>query len=163
SLRSALPRIALFRGLHRAGRIGRRNGRDPEARSAGGERSEGRIMRWWTFLSLMCFLSGFFALGCQREQGGQAGNEDETYAPRRAPKGEVDLASHRMKGELVRVDTNAKTIVVRLENGMVQTFKIDEDTAVTGVESRPQTKGIKGVHSLLVNEGAEVRVEWKDQ
>ena len=119
-------------------------------------------MRRLTFVSLICFLSGFFVLGCQREQGVHAGNEDETYAPRAAPKGEVDLASHRIKGELVRVDTTAKTIAVRLENGMVQTFKFDEYTTVTELANLP-IKTTEGLRSLVDKEGSEVRVKWKDQ
>jgi hypothetical protein len=92
-------------------------------------------------------LSGIMFTGCQRDQGVQAGSE---YQPRPAP-----AMSRELRGELVRVDEKAKTIRIRLENGMLQTFKFDDNTRVEGLNGR-------SVHQLASKEGAEVTVHWDE-
>ena len=44
-----------------------------------------------------------------------------------------------LQGELLRVDMAGKTISVRVENGMEQTFKFDDNTTVMGLEGQPLT------------------------
>ncbi len=91
-------------------------------------------------LSLVCILSGLMLAACQREQGVQAGNEQGRtgeYQPRSAPSGEAEQSEaqqgqaqqgQEMTGELQRVDMAGKTISVRVDNGMEQTFKFDDNT-----------------------------------
>src|SRR5215470_994354 len=95
-------------------------------------------MKTFTFFFLVCFLSGFILIGCQRDRV-HAGNEEEAYKPAPAPRNEPrNTDSDEIKGELLRVDTRDKTIAVRVENGMVQTFKFNDDTGVAGLEDQPQ-------------------------
>src|SRR5438552_18890449 len=101
-------------------------------------------------LSLVCILSGLMLAACQREQGVQAGNEQGRageYQPRSAPSGEAEQSQaqqgqaqqgQEMTGELQRLDISGKTISVRVDNGMEQTFKFEDNTMVMGLEGRPQ-------------------------
>src|SRR5437870_12121204 len=107
-------------------------------------------MKKFTVFSLICFLSGFMLIACQRDRGVHAGNDSDTYQPRRAPARHV-TADQGIKGELLRVDVGGKTVSVRLENGMVQTFKFDNDTIVSGLENQPQTNTAK--NGLANNHG----------
>src|SRR5215831_5197920 len=98
-------------------------------------------MKALTVFSLICLLSGFMLIACQGDRGVHAGNDDDIYKPAPAPptKPRNEDSSDEIKGELLRVDTRDKTIAVRVENGMVQTFKFNDDTSVAGLEGQPQT------------------------
>src|SRR5436190_20407120 len=87
-------------------------------------------MKGMIVISLACFLLVFALVGCQRDRGVQAGN-DNVYQPRAAP------TNGELKGELLQVDATGKSIGVRVENGMVQTFQCDNDTAVAGLPNQP--------------------------
>jgi hypothetical protein len=133
-------------------------------------------------LIILCFVCAFSVLmlaGCQRDEGVQAGNDQGnnqgntgTYQPRPAPatKGEVQQGQE-ITGELQRVDMAAKTVSVRVDNGMEQTFKFDDNTMVTGLEGQTQsnapTKAGKTTNAMIRNlvgkEGSEVRVQWRDE
>jgi hypothetical protein len=123
--------------------------------------------------TLICFISlvGLLAMACERN-GVQASNESDVYQPR--PVREKKFYSkyrYEMKGELVRVDLPAKTVALQIENGLVQTFKFDENTSVTGLGNQPQTGPLKlaktsnggSVANLVGKEGSEVTVRWKDR
>jgi hypothetical protein len=105
-------------------------------------------------------LSGFMLLACERSRGVYAGNDE--YQPQPAPKGEIEITSHAMRGELARVDTAAKTVAIRLENGIVQTFTFDDNTSVRGLEKSGKSSN-SAVRSLVGKEGSEVTVDWKDR
>jgi len=133
-------------------------------------------------LSLICILSGLVLIACQRDQGVQAGNEQgrtDTYQPRSSPKTPAEESNknysageqQEIKGELVRVDMTKKTMVVRTENGLEQTFKWDETTSVQGVDqsatnsarTAKQQASNSQIRSLMGKEGSEVTVNWKDE
>jgi len=122
-------------------------------------------MKRFIVLSCFCFLVGFSLMSCQRDGGVRAGNESGDYMPRPAPK----VEDHEVKGELVRIDLTHRTIQVRLENGMLQTFKFDDSTVVEGLQKQPQqSKSAKApdtsgkVRSLTDQEGSEVTIQWID-
>jgi hypothetical protein len=92
-------------------------------------------------------------MGCQRDRGVYAGNDD--YKPRPAPPVE-QKPNQDIEGELVRVNIPAKTFVVRVENGMEQTFKFDDTTEVMGLDGRSQ------VRDLVGKEGSEVTVQSQE-
>jgi hypothetical protein len=124
-------------------------------------------MKFLTF-ALVCVLA-LAPFGCQRDEGVQAGREDgtpETYQPREAPvtpapntdpfavPGTADntgitgsTAANEVHGEVVRVDTNAKTVVVRVTNGMEQTVKYDDATAVTNANMDAKSGAAKSGQS----------------
>src|SRR5262245_10796294 len=114
-------------------------------------------MKRFIVFSCFCFLVGFSLVACQRDGGVRAGNESGEYMPRPAPK----VEDHEIKGELVRIDSTHKTIQVRLESGMLQTFKFDDSTVVEGLPKQ-QSKSAKPadtsgkVRSLTGKEGSEV-------
>ena len=140
-------------------------------------------------LSLVCILSGLMLAACQREQGVQAGNEQGRaneqgrtgeYQPRSAPTGEAEQGQSQqgqaqqgqeMTGELQRVDMSGKTISVRVDNGMEQTFKFDDNTMVMGLEGQPQANAPSksgkaanaSIQNLVGKEGSEVTVQWRDE
>jgi uncharacterized protein YcfL len=137
-------------------------------------------MKKFVILSFVCILSVFILAGCQRDQGVQAGNEQGntgTYQPRPAPKaepwqnkGELEQ-NQEISGELQRVDMAAKTISIRVDNGIEQTFKFDESTMVMGLEGQqPPThapaKAGKTTNAAVKNlagkEGSEVMIQWRD-
>jgi hypothetical protein len=121
------------------------------------------------FLALICILSGLLLIACQRDRGVLAGNESDTYQPRPAKvKAE---AKNPLQGDLLRVDMAGKTISVRVENGMEQTFKFDDNTTVMGLEGQPQTAppakitsktSNSAIRNLAGKEGSEVSVTWRD-
>lgn len=131
-------------------------------------------MKKFAILSLVCLVSAFMLVGCQGEQGVQAGNEQGNssgaYQPRPAPKGEA-RQGREMSGELQRVDMTAKTISIRVDNGMEQTFKFDDNTMVVGLEGQPQANlsprpgrvSRSSVRNLVGKEGSEVTVQWRDE
>ena len=138
-------------------------------------------MKKLIILSFVCSFSVLMLAGCQRDEGVQAGNDQGntgTYQPRPAPapKGEVQQGhevqqGQEMAGELQKVDMAAKTISIRVDNGMEQTFKFDDTTMVTGLESQAQSnapsKSGKTANAMIRNlvgkEGSEVRVQWRDE
>jgi len=112
--------------------------------------------------SLVCILSCFTAIACERSRGVFAGGDEaEQYQPRRAPQkaSSSDTAKNEIKGELMRVDLSGKTISVRVETGMEQTFNFDDYTAVTGLENRSAKMRVR---DLLGKEGSDVTVQWRD-
>ena len=123
-------------------------------------------MRKFSLFALVSILSGFMLIACERSGGVRAGNDSEDYKPRPAPQADTNVTGgataglmQEMKGELVRVDTASKTVVVRLENGMVQTFKFDDNTMVSGLDATKSS----GVRSLAGKEGSEVLVKWEER
>ena len=131
-------------------------------------------MKKFVILSFVCVLSALMLFACERDQGVQAGYEQGktgTYQPRSAPppKGEVQQ-NPEMSGELQHVDMAAKTISIRVDNGMEQTFKFDNDTVVMGLEGQPQANapaktgkaGNASIRNLMGKEGSEVTVRWRD-
>jgi hypothetical protein len=118
-------------------------------------------MKRSTILSLVLMLPVFALAACQRDRGVQA--DSSAYQPRPAP------TSGEMKGDLAHVDPTGKTIGVRLENGVEQTFQCDEDTSVEGLPFEKQTTPGKSVKKTTANpdvlrligkEGSEVTVQW---
>jgi hypothetical protein len=115
-------------------------------------------------------LFGAILTACERPRV-HASNESDVYQPRRYQVEKFyDKYRDEMKGELVRVDLPANTIAVQIENGLVQTFKFDENTTVAGLENQPQTAPVKlskirnpSVQNLAGIEGSEVIVRWKGQ
>src|SRR5579884_4300329 len=131
-------------------------------------------MKKFVFLSLVCVLSALMLFACERNPSVQAGSEQSntgTYQPRPAPppKGEVQ-PNPEISGELRHVDMAAKTFSIRVDNGMEQTFKFDDETMVMGLESQPQVTapsktgktGNASVRNLMGKEGSEVTVRWRD-
>jgi hypothetical protein len=115
-------------------------------------------MRRCIVVAFACILPFLVLAACEREQGVQAGYEQSqtgTYQPRPAPKAEAGRQSQEMNGELQRVDMAAKTISIRVDNGMEQTFKFDDDTLVMGIQNA-------SVRNLTGKEGSEVTVKWRD-
>ena len=105
-------------------------------------------------LPLIGILSGLMLIGCQRDRGVYAGNE--TYQPRPAPVARKP-AIQDIHGELVRLDLPKNLFVLRVSNGMEQTFGFDDSTYVMGLQ---QSK--LPVRSLVGKEGSEVIVEWQE-
>jgi len=128
-------------------------------------------MKTFSVFSLICFLSGFMVIACQRDRGVHAGNDDDNYKPAPAPpiKPRNTNSNDEITGEMLRVDPRGKTIAVRVENGMVQTFKFNDNTNVAGLEDQPHTNLQKRekisnseVGNLLGKEGSEVAIQWKN-
>jgi hypothetical protein len=94
-------------------------------------------------------------IGCQRERGVYAGSD--AYQPRPAPA-QKRSAQQDIFGELVRVDLRKNTFVVRVETGMEQTFRFDDNIVVMGL-SNPQPV----MRDLVGKEGSEVVVQWQQE
>ena len=108
-------------------------------------------MKKVTGFSLICVLAGWMLVACERNQGVHAGNDE--YQPRDAPTRQVP--NPPIKGELTQINLDNRTMIVRLENGMIQTFKFDNDTAIVGLVNQPG--------SLVGKEGSELAVQWKEK
>ena len=123
-------------------------------------------MRKSVIFSFVCALCAMAVFACSRQQAVQAGSEQAntgTYQPRPAPppKGEVQ-PNQEMSGELQRITMAAKTFSIRVDNGMQQTFKFDENTMVMGLERDPLKRGIASMRNLIGKEGSEVTVQWRE-
>jgi hypothetical protein len=131
-------------------------------------------MKKLTAFLLTGTLSAFVLFACSKEKRVQAGREEnqpgrtETYRPgsENAPGA---MAALDIKGELRQVDMSKKTIVVRTDNGLEQTFRFSDDTTVSGIPSSPgtaptgrqkPTAGENQVRGLMGKEGSEVTVHW---
>jgi hypothetical protein len=75
-----------------------------------------------------------------------------------------------MQGELLRVNAPGRTVELRVENGLIQTFRYDEQTVVSGLEGEPKPAAtaksgkVTGPLAVLVGkEGSEVVVHFIDQ
>ena len=111
--------------------------------------------------SLICFLSGLLMISCERVRASR--EEPETYQPRPAP---AAAATKEVKGELIGLDLKNKTVMVRAENGMEQTFRFNDQTSVQGVDAQSTTTNQRrtmAVRNLIGKEGSEVTVTWKDE
>ena len=110
-------------------------------------------------------IAGLMLSACQRDNSVHAGNDE--YLPRPAVKKKV--ANQEVTGELVRIDPKKKMLVVRVDNGMEQTFEFDEHTSVAGLDNTEQTpiRQKPGnminpeISNLVGKEGSEVTVEWR--
>jgi hypothetical protein len=132
---------------------------------------------------MMCAISVFMLVACEREQGVQAGGEDRpnVYQPAPAPTTPVTpgetgtgrgpmtgtgaMAGSELRGELIRIDQAKKTIVIRTVNGMEQTLKFNDQTMVTGqssTETRPGGAKNMTTRNLMGKEGSEVMVQWRE-
>ena len=127
-------------------------------------------MKKFIAFGLVCMLSGFVVIACQRDRGVYAGNESD-YQPRAAPA-ERDSASRDVKGELMRVDIAGKTVAVRVANGMEQTLKFDDNTVLTGLAlpqapapppAKTRDSNNTSLRNLAGKEGSELTVQWRDE
>jgi cobalamin biosynthesis Co2+ chelatase CbiK len=111
----------------------------------------------FTLFWIACVVGPLMLIACDRAQGVFAGNDENQYQPRLSPTGKFykKNSEDSVEGELIRVDLPAKTIGVRIENGIVQTFRFDESTTVAGLDKDT-------VRNLVGKEGSEVMVRWKD-
>jgi hypothetical protein len=111
----------------------------------------------FTLFLIACVLGPLMLIACERAQGVIAGNDENEYQPRLSPTGKFHKKNtdDSVGGELIRVDLKAKTIALRIENGIVQTFRFDENTSVVGLDNDT-------VRNLAGKEGSEVIVRWKD-
>ena len=110
-------------------------------------------MKRFLIFSLIFCLSGLLTTGCERGVRAGREGEPETYQPRPAPiqKQTSRAMAQPMTGELLRVDRKAKTITVRAENGMEQTFKINNAIRV------------QQLRDLRKKEGSLVAITWVDE
>jgi len=108
-------------------------------------------MKKFTYF-LVGTMGGFLFFACQG--GVHAGGGEDDYQPRPAP---VQKVSHERQGKLHRLDLKEKTVAVRVENGMIETFDFDKNTRVSGLEDNNT-----GMRNLQGKEGSEVTVKYDD-
>jgi hypothetical protein len=111
-------------------------------------------------------IAGLAALSCQPTRRVQAANEDESLYQ--------EQDNHTIRGDLYSVDLNDKRMVIRVENGMAQTFRWDDDTVFDGAlplqDSKSQTAGpdtssvdtATMMKRLIRCSGSDVSVEWTE-
>src|SRR5262245_20252346 len=122
------------------------------------------MKKFYVFLAL-CTLASLTLMGCQRNEGVFAGNDSSVYKPRPAPP------TDELQGELLRVNGPGKSVELRIENGLIQTFRYDEHTVVSGLEDEPTKpvatgksgKVIGPLAALVGKEGSEVVIRFTDQ
>ena len=95
---------------------------------------------------MVSMLASLMLVACGHDRGVYAGNEP--------PK---NHDATEIKGTLLRANMASKTIGVQIENGLEQTFKFDDTTGLTGLESQPKNPLV----SLVGKEGSEVTVQWR--
>ena len=112
-------------------------------------------------LYILAVISALGALSCQPTQRVQAANEDESLYQ--------EENNRTIRGDLYSVDLNDKRMVIRVENGMAQTFRWDDDTLFDGAlppqDSKTRNTGTDTVSimkRLIRCRGSDVSVEWTD-
>lgn len=96
--------------------------------------------------------------GCQRSKAVHAGNDKLPAVP----------DDQDIKGELISMDIGSKTLIMRVENGMEQTVKWNNDTEVYGVPllTKPGTPNkvrTAGEFKVLASApGSEMVIRWVD-
>jgi hypothetical protein len=110
-------------------------------------------------------LGASLLVSCQEKDTVQAGYD---YQPRPAPDaiqrlGFGKYGNREIDGLLRGVDTQAQTLVVRVENGMDQTFRWSEDTVITGYTSKMPADVKTVMAGLARKEGAELVIDWRDE
>jgi len=130
---------------------------------------------------LVLLLSATILASCERKQTVQAGSEGSTatgeYQPRSAPEAGVDVTKTpaEIKGTLRNVDLTNRTMTLRVDNGMDQTFNWDDQTTVLGMssavsdstamtaaKSRKASDAMKAMTQLSRRAGSDVSVKWKE-
>jgi hypothetical protein len=104
---------------------------------------------------------------CRNEPRVHASGEEapsghtETYAP--LPPSPVHPANQPIQGELRRVNLGNRTFVIRLQNGMDQTFIFDDQTTVSGAPEatgRAKTGSQEQMARLVGRDGSELVIQW---
>jgi len=99
-----------------------------------------------------------FSAACDRETTVQAASEP-------SPVNQARTVGHSATGELRSVDVARNTFIVRLANGIEQTFIFDDATRVNGAvpgARKGQRAGISQIKDLARKGGSLVRVQWQD-
>jgi hypothetical protein len=117
-------------------------------------------------VGIACLIAVFLLASCERKPSVEAGNDPsrDTYQPRPAPAPPA-VGKNEVKGELLRVDTKGKTFVMRVANGMEQTFMFDDNTIVVGVltpNSKAAANTLANMKVLAKKPGSEMTVQWFD-
>src|SRR4030095_17103636 len=105
---------------------------------------------------------GLLLTACQHPGVVHAGG-DTVYNPRPAALPSDHDEEQGISGALLRVNLIGKTIAVRVDNGMVQTFRVNGDTTVSGIEDDSENGCKSPGRTLAGKEGSEVLVKWLDQ
>ena len=111
----------------------------------------------------------FILQACTNERKVHAAREENasgqsgTYAP--LPPAVGRPAYRPIRGDLRLVDLSKNTFVVRMENGIEQTFHFNEQTKVSGAPessalSRQKPGANEQVARLVGRDGSEVTVQW---
>ena len=104
---------------------------------------------------------------CRNERRVHASSEEnpsgrtQTYAP--LPPSPVHPANQPIQGELRRVNLGNRTFVIRLQNGMEQTFIFDDRTTVSGApepSGRLKPGSQEQMARLVGRDGSELIVQW---
>src|SRR5262249_47749589 len=120
---------------------------------------------------LVALSSAFFFQGCKSERRVEASGEEtpsgrtETYAS--LSRSRIHPSNQPIWGELGRVDIANQMFVVRLENGIEQTFRFKGPPTVTGAPNlAPEPQGREKpspnpqISKLVGREGSELSVQW---
>ena len=100
---------------------------------------------------------------CRSERRVHADSEPsptETYRPLQSASARL---AQPIQGELNRVDPKNNTLVLRMENGVEQTFFFNDQTKVIGAPpavAREKTPVTSQVAALIGRDGSEIKVQW---
>jgi hypothetical protein len=114
----------------------------------------------------------FIFQACTNERRVQAGAEEtpssdksQTYAP--LPPSPSRPTNRPIRGDLRLVDLSKNTFVVRMENGIEQTFRFNGETTVIGgpesssIRQKPPKPVLnEQVAQLVGRDGSDVSVQW---
>lgn len=110
---------------------------------------------------LITVVSGLILIACHRDEGVRAASQAAALTDK--------PGNQEIRGELLRVDVPKKMFSVRIENGMEQTFRFEDQTMVMGLETPPvqkpataEAKSGSRVLDVVDKEGSEVTIQWKD-
>lgn len=101
---------------------------------------------------VLCLIFALTALpSCRPTQKVHASNETTDL---NQPQGDPTI-----DGDLYSIDMVRKTMVIRVENGMAQTFRWDDNTEMDPVIPASATAAMK---QLSLHRGSQLSVRWKD-
>jgi hypothetical protein len=115
--------------------------------------------------TVVSVVSGFLLLVASCERGPAVQAAEEEIPGRSSQPPSVSNSSSAIDGELLSVDVAAMQIVIRVENGMAQTFNWDDRTDVTGLTSATNNAARSAtaqLRRLAGRIGSDVSVQWRD-
>ena len=118
-------------------------------------------MKKYLTVALVMLFGTVALVSCERKHKAQAASEENprVYQPLPAPDPGLKPGD-LIRGQIRKVDTGNKMLVVSLENGMDQTLKVADGTRIVVTAVDPS--GVP-INLQQLKYGSDVSIQWKEE